>query len=332
MTKTVLLFAVLCVTAWQAAAAPVPVIFDTDMGNDVDDALALALLHALESRGECRLIAVTVTKDNPWSAPYVDLVNTFYHRAYIPVGMVKGSGITPKDSPMIQVPAERKRPDGTLVYRRRISSGAEAPDAVALLRRVLAAEADNSVVIVQTGFSTNLARLLDSAPDAASPLPGRELAARKVKLLSVMAGNFAQNKPEYNVQTDVPSAQKLFREWPTKIVASGYEIGESMLFPAASIERDFSYVPDHPVAEAYRNYMRMPYNRPTWDLTAALYAVRPNAGYFSLSSPGTITADAQGRTHFTPGAGGRHQYLMVNDAQRTRTLECMILLASQPPQ
>jgi hypothetical protein len=33
--------------------AQVPVIFDTDMGNDIDDALALALLHALESRGEC---------------------------------------------------------------------------------------------------------------------------------------------------------------------------------------------------------------------------------------------------------------------------------------
>ena len=30
-----------------AAAAPVDVIFDTDMGNDVDDVLALGLLHAL---------------------------------------------------------------------------------------------------------------------------------------------------------------------------------------------------------------------------------------------------------------------------------------------
>src|SRR3981189_1142685 len=86
-----------------AFAQPVPVIFDTDMGNDVDDALALAMLHAFESRGECRLLAVTVTKDNPWAAVYVDLVNTFYGRARIPVGMVKG-GVTPEDSPMIQVP------------------------------------------------------------------------------------------------------------------------------------------------------------------------------------------------------------------------------------
>src|SRR5437764_918961 len=92
----------------SAFAQPTPVIFDTDMGNDVDDALALAMLHALESRGECRLIAVTITKDNPWAAVYVDLVNTFYGRARIPIGMVKG-GVTPEASPMIQSPSPRKR-------------------------------------------------------------------------------------------------------------------------------------------------------------------------------------------------------------------------------
>ena len=309
--------------AGLAAAQPVPVVFDTDMGNDVDDALALGLLHALESRGECRLIAVTVTKDNPWSAPYVDLVNTFYGRAHIPVGMVKG-GVTPEDSPMIRVPATRRRPDGTLVYPRRLTTGADAPDAVGLLRRVLAQEKDGSVVIVQVGFSTNLAHLLDSASDL-------ELVRRKVKLLSVMAGNFAQPKPEFNVQKDTASAGKLFDQWPTPIVASGFEIGAALLFPAASIERDFAYSPDHPVAEAYRNYMRMPYDRPTWDLTAALYAVRPKAGYFSLSAPGKIASDDAGRTRFQPDTAGRHRYLILTEAQRARTLEALILLASQPP-
>jgi len=311
-------------------ATAVPVVFDTDIGNDVDDALALAMLHALESRGECRLIAVTITKDNPWSAPYADLVNTFYGRARIPVGMVKGSGITPQSAPMIEVPAGRKRADGSYVYPRRIASGAEAPEAVALLRRVLAAEPDGAVVVVQVGFSTNLARLLDSGPDGNSPLTGRELAMRKVRLLSMMAGNFADPKPEFNVQTDIPSAQKLFREWPTPIAISGYEVGASILYPASSIENDFGWVPDHPVAEAYRNYMKMPYDRPTWDLTAALYAVRPERGYFSLSAPGTVAVDARGLTHFTAEGNGRHRYLTVNDAQRSRALEVMILLASQP--
>jgi inosine-uridine nucleoside N-ribohydrolase len=320
----------LLVAAVASAAVPVPVIFDTDMGNDVDDALALAILHALQSRGECRLIAVTITKDNPWSAPYVDLVNTFYGRAWIPVGMVKASGVTPKDAPMIQVPAERKGADGLPVYPRRIASGAEAPEAVALLRRVLAAEADHSVKIVQVGFSTNLARLLDSPPDAASPLAGRDLVQQKVQMLSMMAGNFQDGKPEFNVQMDVPSARKVFREWPTPVVVSGFEIGASMLFPAARIESDFAWAAYHPVADAYRNYMKMPYDRPTWDLTAALYAVRPDRGYFSLSAPGTITPDDKGGTKFASDPAGRHRYLVMNDAQRALTLETMILLSSQP--
>jgi inosine-uridine nucleoside N-ribohydrolase len=298
------------------ASAQVPVIFDTDMGNDIDDALALALLHALESRGECRIIAVTITKDNRWAAPYIDLVNTFYRRPAIPIGMVKGSGVTPADSAMIRVPAERKRPDGSFVYPHKLLSGADAPDAVSVLRKALEAQPDHAVTIVQVGFSTNLARL------------PRELVGRKVKLLVMMAGDFAKRNPEFNIKMDIPSAQKLLRDWPTPIVTSGFEIGNSMLFPAASITRDFPA--DHPVAEAYRNYQKFPYDRPTWDITAALYAVRPNDGYFSLSEPGTINVDAKGVTTSIPAADGKHRYLVMDDVQRARALEAMILLSSQP--
>jgi len=35
---------------------PVPLVFDTDLGNDVDGVLGLGLIHALQSRGECELV------------------------------------------------------------------------------------------------------------------------------------------------------------------------------------------------------------------------------------------------------------------------------------
>ena len=311
------------------AAGPVRVIFDTDMGNDVDDALALAMLHAFESRGEARLLAVTVTKDSRSAAPFVDLVNTFYGRPSIPVGVVK-NGKTPNDTPMIRIPAGRRTASGAYVYPHRLTDGAAAPDAVAVLRRALAAEPDGSVTIVQVGFSTNLARLLDSPADAASPLSGAQLVTRKVRLLSAMAGHFPIGKPEFNVATDIPSARKVFAEWPTPIVFSGFEIGEALLFPAAAIEHDFSWVSDHPVAEAYRNYMRMPYDRPTWDLTAALYAIRPERGYFALSPEGRVTVDDTGQTHFTAQTAGKRRYLILDPAQKQRIVEALILLASQP--
>jgi inosine-uridine nucleoside N-ribohydrolase len=310
----------LAATLAAAGDDPVPLIFDTDIGNDVDDALALAIIHSLQSRGEARLLAVTITKDNRFAAPYIDAVNTFYRRPEIPVGMVR-DGKTPEDSAMIRVPVERRKPDGSYVYPRRIQDSGAAPDAVEVLRRALAAAADGSVVMAQVGFSTNLARLL--AADAA-------LVKRKVRLLSIMAGHFPTGQPEYIVKTDIPSARKLCADWPSPIVFSGFEIGEALLFPAQAIDHDFAWSADNPVVDAYRNYKKMPYDRPTWDLTAVLYAVRPDANYFSLSPPGQVTVDDQGRTHFEAAAGGRHRYLLLDPAQKPRTLEALVLLATQP--
>ena len=327
LTALILGVAMLAALAASVRAEPVRLIFDTDMGNDVDDALALAVIHALESRGEAKLLAVTLTKDNRYAAPFVDLVNHFYGRGAVPIGVVK-NGPTPKDAPMIQAPAEKKDEHGLLVYPRRIMNGADAPEAVEVLMRVLARQPDQSVVIAQVGFSTNLAKLL-TVPG------GRELVAKKVRLLSAMAGHFpapgVERKAEYNVKIDLPAATALFRDWPAPVVASGWEIGDALRYPAASIEQDYNYVRHHPVADSYRHYMKMPYDRPTWDLTAVLYAVRPTRGYFGLSEAGTIAVDGEGKTTFTPGGNGRHRYLTLSAAQREKTLEALVQLASQPP-
>ena len=328
---TTLLLPLVLLLSSQGAAQPVPVIFDTDMGNDVDDALALAMLHALADRGEVELLAVTLTKDNPYAATFVDVVNHFFGRPQTPIGMTR-SGITAETTDMIRIPSER-REQGDFVYVRAIDC-APCPPAVPLLRSVLAEAADSSVVMIQVGFSTNLAGLIASNPDELSPLTGRDLIARKVRLLSIMAGDFAHALPgpEYNVDSDVASAHKLFAEWPVPIVASGFEIGERILFPATSVERDFGYVQHHPVADAYVHFLPMPYDRPTWDLTAVLVAVRPDEGYFNLSHPGQISVDDNGLTHFIRDEAGRHRYLKLeSEAQRQRALEAMRWLASQPP-
>jgi inosine-uridine nucleoside N-ribohydrolase len=328
----------------SAARQPAPrppaqrVILDTDMGNDVDDALALAVLHALESRGESRLLAVTVTKDEPYAAPYVDLVNTFYGRPDIPIGVAR-SGITPGADFQTAV-AQLRGPDGAPLYPHDLRDGRRAPEATAVLRRVLAAQPDSSVVLVQVGFSTNLARLLDTPGDAHSPLAGRELVARKVRVLQVMAGYFGppERAPspdfvEFNVERDIPSARALFARWPTPIEVSGWEVGDAVVYPAESIERDFGYVAHHPVRDGYVRYRgaRYPYDRPTWDVTSALHAVRPDRNYFGRSEPGRVTVDARGRVHFRPEPGGPHRYLTVSPAQVGRAREAMVLLASEPP-
>ena len=293
------------------AAQPVPVVFDTDMGNDVDDAIALAVLHSLETRHEAKILAVTITKDNRYAAPFVALFNREYGRPSIPIGVVK-DGVTKDDGKYLRQVLESFGASSTGSY----------PDALTLLRQTLSSQPDGSVVIVQVGFSTNLARLLDS---------DRDLVARKVRLLCAMAGNYLETTPEFNVVKDIASAQKVFGEWPGEVVASGFEVGRAIRYPAKRIATDFVWASRNPLVEAYKAYKPMPYDEPLWDPSAALYAVRQEAGYFSLSPAGKIEVDGKGSTRFVAGDGRQH-YLVVNEAQKALVLEAIAELASEPPQ
>jgi len=315
------------------AAEPVRLIFDTDIGNDVDDVQALAMIHSMQSRAACRLLAVTVTKDSELAGPFVDAINTFFGRGQTPIGVVR-PGKTPEPGKFLPMAAEKV--NGSFRYPHDLLINNDAPEAVGLLRKLLAAEPDRSVTIAQVGFSTNLARLLDSKPDASSPLSGSDLVKRKVKELSIMAGAFQSiggnaHFIEYNVVQDIANCKKLADEWPSPVVWSGFEIGIAVPYPAESILKDYGYVADHPVAEAYRRYEPPPHNRPTWDLTSVLYAVHPDRGYFDLSPPGNVVVEADGFTKFEPAADGRHRYLKLSDHQRVRVIEALVQLSSQPP-
>jgi inosine-uridine nucleoside N-ribohydrolase len=311
-------------TVVAAANPPVHLILDTDIGNDVDDVLALAMIHSLQTRGEVQLLAVTITKDNRYAAPFVDLLNTFYGRGGIPIGVVR-HGKAPDDAAMLKVPVEKRDPQGAFVYPHRLLDGNQAAEAVQLLYRILTEQPDQSVTIAQIGFSTILDRLIQSED-------GRALVQRKVKLLSVMAGNFAQPKPEYNVAQDAAAAKELFSNWPGPIVFSGYELGLQVTYPYQSIAKDFGYAANHPVVDAYNLYVGKPDDHPNWDSTSVLYAIRPDRGYFDLSEPGRVTLDSKHATVFTPDPNGNCRYLIVQPDQLARVREAIVELVSQPPQ
>jgi inosine-uridine nucleoside N-ribohydrolase len=311
----------------------VKIIFDTDIGNDVDDVLALGMLHALQTRGACELLAVTTTRGDEWSGPFVNAVNTFYGRPNIPIGCIR---TRPEKDPGKFLPLVEIMDGGKLRYPHALKRSSDTPDALKLLRRVLAGQLDGSVVLVQVGYFSNFAALLDTPADEYSPLSGNELVKQKVKLLSIMGGAFQaisgnHHFCEFNVTQDIPAAQKLAREWPTPIVWSGFEIGQAMPYPAVSIQRDFGYVVHHPLVEAYCAYMPPPHERPTWDLTATLYAVYPDRDCFGVSPLGSVTIDNDGYTRFVPGKAGRDRLLELDAAQTVRTREMFVLLCTQPP-
>ena len=292
----------------SAGNVPTPVIFETDMGNDVDDALALDMLYKYQDSGLIKLVAISTNKNSKYSARYIDILNTWYGYPDIPVGKVENGANSQGDShDYAQTVCEY-----TPAFKH---SKDTFPESVALYRKVLANQPDHSVIIISTGFSTNLARLLQSKGDNYSPLNGRDLVAKKVKLLSMVAGNFEGSRMiEYNVLRDVPAAKEVFEQFPTKVVTSPFELGNTILYPASSIENDFNWTTAHPVVIAYKSYLPMPYDRPTWDLTAVLYAIEGEK-YFAVSKPGKVHVDEKGYTSLTPDANGNRQYLEVTPQQ-----------------
>ncbi|MGI6401342.1 MAG: nucleoside hydrolase [Thermoguttaceae bacterium] len=337
LLKLALSFAVLGVAALSSlnasAKEPVKIIYDTDMGNDIDDVFALTMLNNLEKRGEVELLAITLTKDNKYAAPYCQMINLFYQNPNVPIGAVKESGVTADDGKFLRQSLELKDEEGNPAFPffNYDADETEYYEATALLRKTLASQEDGSVVITQVGFSTNLARLLDSPADEYSPLTGRELAAKKVKYLVPMAGNFVEKHQEFNVICDVPSARKLFAEWPTDIYCSGFEVGREITISGVTMLNDYDYVKYHPVKEAYKFYRGLDPDAQqcTWDLTTILFAARPDRGYFDFSEPGTIVIDEEGYSTFEPQADGKARLFKVNREQIIRVSEAFEWLCSE---
>jgi len=308
------LFASGCDTKEPAVQAA-NIIFETDMGNDIDDALALDMLYKYMDEGRVNLLAVMSNIDSgPYSAQYLDIMNNWYGHQ-VPIGVLKSDYNGADIKNYTRTIAEMKDEAGNPVFERSIEDYSALPDAVTLYRRILSQAEDNSIKIVSVGFFTNLARLMDSPADEYSPLTGRELVEQKVSLLSVMAGNFTEPKNiEFNVQGDTVATRKVFAEWPTDIADSPFEVGAVILYPAGCVYQDLDWGFPHPAREGYIKYLPIPQDRPCWDLTAVLYAVEGDE-WFSTSEPGLISIDNEGYSVFTPDSSGRHRYLKVDSKQ-----------------
>jgi inosine-uridine nucleoside N-ribohydrolase len=318
------------VQAPEQEKPPVGIIFDSDMGNSIDHALALALLYGFDSKHEVRIVSVSLSQSSLKAAAFCEAVARFYAAAagkaverIRPIGL-SVDGKLSEDTPLLTVPLSKQNAQGAPVYEHHIQKFNDTADAVALIRNAFTAQHDQNCIVVLAGPATNLSRVLN--------LPGvKDLISRKVRFLAFAAGSYPAGPPEFNIRTDIPAAKKLFAEWPTRIVASGYEVGKALLFPATSIEKDFGWASDHPIVDAYRAYKPMPYDAPTWAMTPVLYAVRPQQAYFMLSEPGRVRVLDGGRTKFTPSPEGKHRYLILDPAQRERIIKTYTEIASAKP-
>ena len=311
---------------------PICIILDTDIGNDVDDALALDMLYKYQDQGIVKILGILTNKDTKYAPEFVDIMNTWYGYPKIPIGTISNGVRLDDYVNYAENVCVLNNEDGTPMFKRSYKNYDKLLPSHILYRKLLAAQPDNSVTVITIGFSTNLARLLETPGDKYSPLTGRELVAKKVRLVSVMGGDFIENpRAEFNIVNDIPAAKKLFSEWPGEIIVSPFAVGKAIKFPASVILNDFNWGIQHPMVQAYLNYRKMPYDRPTWDLTSVLYAVKGAGDFFTVSEPGTVSVTDDGHTVFTPSPDGKHALLSVDKEQAARVKDYFIKLITLKP-
>ena len=273
-----------------SASEPVRVIFDTDMALDCDDVGAAAVLHALADAGEAEIVAMGVSSKDAYSAACLDAINTFHGRPDIPIGAVKGKAVEEK-SKYTKAIAD--------TFPHDLPSTADAPDVVEVYRKTLAAEPDAGVVIVTVGYLTNLKNLLESKPDRYSPLNGMDLVKKKVKRWVCMGLKIPKGR-EFNIFRDTSASIRAIADWPTPIVFSGWEIGKKVMTGAPLRDSHKGT----PIRLAYKLYIKLK-DRPSWDQTAVLFAVRGPGDLWDVHSGGRpeVLPDGSNRWHYGPDQG-----------------------------
>jgi inosine-uridine nucleoside N-ribohydrolase len=300
--KLVLLFsmAIYSSTTFAQRQAPtVNVIFDTDIGPDYDDVGAIALLHALADDGKAKILATVASNKYEGIAAVLNVFNTYFKRPGIPIGVPRGDAVDERDG--------QHWSDTILAkYPHKIKTNAEVDDATAVYRKVLAAQPDNSVTIVTVGFLTNIFNLMNSKADVHSPLDGKRLIAKKVKLMVSMAGKFPTGK-EFNVLKDVAASNEVFQNIGIPVIYSGYEIGEKIKTGLPLVNNNT--IKNSPVKDVFR--IAMPQSptdkdgRMSWDQTAVLVAINGCAPYYELHKGKMSIVTADGRNSWNDEGMGQ---------------------------
>ena len=325
------------------------IIFDTDMGNDSDDAIALVLLHSAQREGSAELLGVTVNKSNPYAPIFTNILNDHYGARDVPIAYLSG-GLSTGDGVFLKrICEEKTTPGGLYLYSRRAADASQFPDAVKFLRSTLASAEDKSVNIVTVGLATALARLLDTPPDDISPLDGTELMRRKVRLVSIMAGKFTPEvladpkrfPPEWNTLCDPASAKILFEKCPSPMIFGGLEVGLALPYPHSEIDDISKLYGRNPFVDAYnmfaahvaKNKFKRDdgrHDRSCYDPASALFVLRPDL--FTLSERGSVRViDDKGRVSFTPDPHGLHRYIIINQDQAEKIVGEIVRLTKIKP-
>ncbi len=313
MRQFFLLIIVLAVCACkQKQKDTIPkIIFDTDIGGDIDDLGALYALHVYADQGLCNIVAVM----SSWSMKYhvngIDAVNTYFGRPDIPIGVYEDKFFEEDDYTWFV--GEKFSNDINAVT---------APKATILYRELLSKSTDTSITIVVTGRLNNIAKLLKSKPDTYSHLHGSDLIQKKVKAMYVMGGFYdGQSQVESNFKWGGKGVTKyVVDNFSRPMIFNGGEIGEAKQGYSTG-DRINQLSDDHILKSGYQYFFQNPPKwtkmKPSdtikewsiWDIITVQVAVTGIEDYFDIVEKGHNSVDSLGYNSWKNTPDKDHSYL-----------------------
>ncbi|MCX7614803.1 MAG: nucleoside hydrolase [Clostridiales bacterium] len=241
------------------------ILLDTDIGDDIDDALALAL--ALNMK-EINLVGVTtVFKDTNLRGRIAKKILGIANRPDIPVYAGCGNGIQQKNN--VNEDICQYTPDLDLERYAPLNNreGAQGQSAVDFIIQA-AEQYAGDLTLVGIGPLTNIAKAYLQAPESMS----------KVGNVVIMGGTFYQHHREWNILCDVEAAQIVFDSC-TNLHCVGFDVTQKVQLNRS--EHEFILgIHNHELTGYLAEIMRL-WSKSSWrepllhDPLAIYYCVHP---------------------------------------------------------
>lgn len=205
----------------------IPLLFDTDIGSDIDDAVALAYLLR---QPRCELLGITTVTGEPEKrAALADAIVAASGRGDVPVHV----GLA---APLLIAPLQPQAAQAEVLTGRAHRTFGPRPTAIDFLRETIRAR-PGEITLLATGPFTNLAVLFALDPEIPSLL----------KQLVVMGGvyytrGYDQTNAEWNIRNDPHATAIVFNAPVPRLVAVGLDVTMQCRMPSEEVRARFAQV------------------------------------------------------------------------------------------
>lgn len=206
----------------------IPVLFDTDIGSDIDDAVALAYLL---TQPECDLLGITTVSGEP------------HRRAALARALCRSGGQPDVPihvglaSPLLAAPLQPYAPQAEALSTDALGEFSTRPTAVDFLRETIRAR-PGEITLLATGPLTNIGVLFALDPEIPSLL----------KQVVLMGGVFYGRSTaytqaagaEWNMRCDPEAAALVFNAPVPRLLAVGLDVTEECVLPSDVVKEKFA--------------------------------------------------------------------------------------------